>query len=556
METAVLRQGATGGEVKEVQRRLKLWGYYNGSVDGVFGADMTETVRRFQRQFNLTADGVVGRQTWYKISYIYVSVKDLAELTSEGETAAGNLSDGTWGGVTLRRGSTGTAVEQLQYWLNVLAQFYPDLPGLTVDGSFGAATEAAVRAFQERFDLTVDGIVGEATWNELFAQYESVQSDIGTPNQYPGSPLRQGDRGSNVKLLQFWLKIARNIYTTLPDLAVDGIFGAGTRAAVVAFQRFFDLTADGVVGEMTWNKLYEVYNGIANDLLAPDLRPGDYPGVLRLGSTGTAVRELQFYLYLVSAFDSSVPPVTLNGTFDGETEAAVRAFQQISGLTVDGIVGMATWDALYEVASRLRLSGPVITVDRVAYPGQPLETGSTGSAVRYYSTLLGRIAFYYDTVRSPGVTDDYDQAMEEATRSFQRLVQLPQTGIVDQNTWTAAEALSLALLAQSLPLRGTNTDDYPGFAIADRSAGAQVRQSQRWLNQYANLYCSENQVEPDGTYGLEETAALMSFQTHYGLEATGVLDRESWELLRQVALRDGNALNPEGGMLCGTCTDL
>ena len=50
---------------------------------------MTETVKRFQKQFNLTADGVVGRQTWYKISYIYVSVKDLAELTSEGETAAG-----------------------------------------------------------------------------------------------------------------------------------------------------------------------------------------------------------------------------------------------------------------------------------------------------------------------------------------------------------------------------------------------------------------------------------------------------------------------------------
>ena len=61
------------------------------TVDGIFGRKMTETVKKFQKQFNLTADGVVGRSTWYKISYIYVSVKDLAELTSEGETFSGTL---------------------------------------------------------------------------------------------------------------------------------------------------------------------------------------------------------------------------------------------------------------------------------------------------------------------------------------------------------------------------------------------------------------------------------------------------------------------------------
>ena len=64
---AILRQGATGGEVKEVQRRLKLWGYYNGSVDGVFGAGTKKAVIAFQKKNGLTADGVVGAKTWEKL---------------------------------------------------------------------------------------------------------------------------------------------------------------------------------------------------------------------------------------------------------------------------------------------------------------------------------------------------------------------------------------------------------------------------------------------------------------------------------------------------------
>lgn len=556
-----LRQGDSGTEVFILQRQLNritrdypFLGLLN--VDGVFGADMTETVRRFQRQFSLTADGVVGRQTWYKISYIYVSVKDLAELTSEGETAAGALSDGTWGGVILRRGSTGSAVEQLQYWLSVLAQFYPDLPALAVDGSYGAGTEAAVRAFQDKFDLTVDGIVGEATWNEVFAQYQSVQSDISPtlPSQYPGTALRRGDQGSNVKLVQFWLKIARSLYPELPDLAVDGAFGAGTEAAVRAFQSFMGLTVDGIVGEATWNKLYEVYNGIANDLLSPELRPGEFPGTLRLGSTGTPVRELQFYLYLVSAFDPTVPTVAIDGSFGPSTEAAVRAFQTSAGLTVDGVVGQTTWDALYAVAERLRLSGPVITVDRVPYPGAPLTVGSEGSAVAYYSLLVERIAYYFEQVESFGLTDVFDEGLAAATRSVQTLLGLPPTGVVDEATWTAAEALSLAMLALAWPTRADDAD-YPGFAIAQGSFGPQVRQAQRWLNSFAAQFCPEDHLDEDGAYENEETLAVTSFQSRYGLPENGIVDRQTWAVLRQVALR-GGAADDEGGDDLGTRFDL
>lgn len=542
-----VRQGDRGANVYTLQRQLNritkdypFFGLLN--VDGIFGPAMTETVKKFQKQFGLTADGVVGRQTWYKISYIYVSVKDLAELTSEGETSTGTLSGGTWNGTTLRVGSSGSAVEQLQYWLNVLAQYYSAIPSVTVDGVFGAGTEAAVRAFQRRFGLTVDGVVGQTTWNAIYAQYSSIQSDNGTPNAYPGTPLREGDRGANVKLAQFWLKIARTTYSSLSNLTVDGIFGAGTTTAVRRFQTYFGLTSDGVIGRTTWNKLHEVYTGVANKLLSPSLRPGDFPGTLRRGSSGTAVRELQYYLYIMSAYESSIPTVSIDGQFGAATEAAVRAFQRFAGLTVDGVVGRTTWNALYRQASQLRLSGPVITVDRQPYPGTPLTVGTVSRSVLYYTLLLSRIGYYFDAVEAPGLTDTYDEQVAAATRSFQQLLQLPVTGIVDADTWTAAEALSIALLADAsnpdaavaeTPAQQTA---YPGRAVTRTSASPQVLQVQKWINQVGSLYCPVGFVDETSVFGADTTEKIQALQRLAGIDETGTVDETTWDLLRAAAV--------------------
>lgn len=533
-----IRQGDSGTAVFTLQRQLnritKDYPFLGLlTVDGVFGSQMAATVRAFQRQFNLTADGVVGRQTWYKISYIYVSVKDLAELTSEGESSSGTLSDGTWGGTTLRTGSTGSAVEQVQFWLNTLAQYDSAIPSVTVDGVFGSGTAAAVRAFQRQNGLTVDGVVGQATWTELYDEFRSIQSDNGTPNAYPGTALRQGSSGQNVRLVQFWLKIARSVYSSLNNVTVDGVFGSATAAAVRRFQSYFGLTSDGVVGRTTWNKLYEVYNDIANDLLSASLRPGEYPGVLRNGSTGTAVRELQFYLYLLSAYESSIPSVSIDGSFGTATEAAVRAYQRFAGLTADGVVGRATWDSLYERASQLRSSGAVVTLERLPYPGSPLTVGSTGRAVLYYTLLLQRIAYYFSSVESPPLSDEYTTLTADATRSAQALLRLPETETVDADTWTAVEALSLQLAA-----RAANPDRdaaqglaYPGRAAGVGSVGPDVLQAETWLNDRAKLYCTEAFVTEDSRFGAEEAAAVQRTQQRAGLDMTGTVDRATWEAL-------------------------
>ena len=534
-----LRQGDSGTAVFTLQRQLnriaKDYPFLGKlTVDGVFGPRMVSTVKTFQRQFNLTADGVVGRQTWYKISYIYVSVKDLAELTSEGETSSGTLSDGSWGGTALRTGSTGSAVEQVQFWLNTLAQYESAIPSLAVDGRYGAATASVVRAFQRRYGLTVDGVVGRETWNAIYNEFRSIQSDNGTPNAYPGTALREGASGQNVRLVQFWLKIAHTVYSRLNDLTVDGRFGAATTAAVKRFQTYFGLTSDGVVGRTTWNKLYEVYNDIANKLLSSSLRPGEYPGILRRGSSGTAVRELQFYLYLLSAYESSIPAVGIDGSFGAATENAVRAYQRFAGLTVDGIVGRATWESLYGKASALRSSGPVVTLKRLPYPGQPLTVGSEGSDVLYYTILLRRIAYYFESVEAPPLATGYTGETAAATRSAQALLGLPETGIADAETWTAVEALSLQL-ATGMPnperdaARGMA---YPGRAMKEGSVGPDVMQIEQWINDRANLCCGEGFVRDNSSFGPAETVAVKAAQARAGLHQTGTVGRETWAALR------------------------
>ena len=315
---------------------------------------------------------------------------------------------------------------------------------------------------------------------------------------------------------------------------MDGRFGAATAAAVRRFQTYFGLTSDGVVGRTTWNKLYEVYNDIANKLLSASLRPGEYPGILRRGSSGTAVRELQFYLYLLSAYGTGIPAVSIDGSFGAATENAVRAYQRFAGLTVDGIVGRTTWDSLYGKASALRSSGPVVTLKRLPYPGKPLTVGSEGSAVLYYNILLQRIAYYFDRVEPLPLSDRYTDETAASTRSAQALLDLPETGIADAETWTAVEALSLQLAAKT-PNPDRDAEQglaYPGRAVTKGSVGPDVMQVEQWLNGRANLYCGEDFVTENSSFGPAETIAVKAAQARAGLEQTGIVNRETWAALR------------------------
>lgn len=175
---APLRVGSSGEDVVVLQTMLNRVGQNYPAiprispVDGVFGSQTEEAVRTFQSIFGLSQDGVVGRGTWYKLVFLYVGVKDLSELVSEGQQFY-NIEYGS-PIPTLREGSTGQAVGALQYFLAVVAQFRYNIPAPAIDGIFGPATRRSVEAFQRQVGLEPDGIVGRNTWNRLFSEYQGI----------------------------------------------------------------------------------------------------------------------------------------------------------------------------------------------------------------------------------------------------------------------------------------------------------------------------------------------------------------------------------------------
>ena len=180
-------------------------------------------------------------------------------------------------GTPLRLGSSGPNVVVLQVALNRIAQSYPAIPKLSnVDGVFGSRTEASVRAFQEVFGLSVDGIVGKTTWYAIVRLYTAVTrlSELRSQGQQfyaiqwnPPEALQTGSSGEQVRYLQYMLSVLSTYIQGIPNVTVDGIYGPATRNAVLAAQRRFGLPETGVVNTMTWNEIYDQYAGIENTSL-------------------------------------------------------------------------------------------------------------------------------------------------------------------------------------------------------------------------------------------------------------------------------------------------
>lgn len=538
-----LRRGSTGTNVRILQKQLSRIAkdypsFGKPAVTGTFDEATENSVKKFQKQFGLTADGIVGKATWYKISYVYVSVKDLAELTSEGETAEGIQSAGGWPGTVLRRGSTGSSVEQVQFWLSDLAQFDSSLVRVSVDGSYGAATERAVRAFQQKQSLTADGVVGQTTWNALYAAWVDAQSDLGG-TAWPGTALRRGDTGMEVRLVQFWLRLAADNYSALRTVTVDGSYGAATVSAVTAFQSLFGLTADGVVGRSTWNKLKEVGLAVANKIVATNVAPGQFTATTREGSRGTAVRAVQYYLRRLAAYYSDVPTVTVDGKFGAATTRAVKAWQTRAGLTVDGVVGRLTFQSLYDAALALDTSGPVVRTVSLPAPDAALRPGDTGTEVLRLNRMLLFLSQWIPEINftaggTPGST--FDPELEIAVRSAQRYFGLDETGVVTAGDWAVFRQAALDLLAASPAGASPKPGGvWPSGALALGSSGPAVLQVQRWLNVVASVDQTADFVPESGQFDAATQAALESYQLTAGLEPLGVVDADTWESLRLTA---------------------
>ena len=426
----------------------------------------------------------------------------------------------------------------MQFWLSDLAQFDSSLVRVSVDGSYGAATERAVRAFQQKQNLTADGVVGQTTWNALYAAWVDAQSDLGG-TAWPGTALRRGDTGMEVRLVQFWLRLAADNYSALRTVTVDGSYGAATVSAVTAFQSLFGLTADGVVGRSTWNKLKEVGLAVANKIVAANVAPGQFTATTREGSSGTAVRAVQYYLRRLAAYYSDVPTVTVDGKFGAATTRAVKAWQTRAGLTVDGVVGRLTFQSLYDAALALDTSGPVVRTVSLPAPDAALRPGDTGTEVLRLNRMLLFLSQWIPEINftaggTPGST--FDPELEIAVRSAQRYFGLDETGVVTAGDWAVFRQAALDLLAASPAGASPKPGGvWPAGALALGSSGPAVLQVQRWLNIVASVDQTADFVPESGQFDAATQAALESYQLTAGLEPLGVVDADTWESLRLAA---------------------
>ena len=440
-----LEKGSTGSAVKDLQTKLKKLGYYDAYVDGDYGDTTVAAVKAFQKKYNLTADGIAGKETLKKLDSVY-------------KNADSDKDDDS-----LRMGDSGSAVKDLQTKLKKLGYYSG-----TVDSTFGSGTYAAVRAFQKKYNLTADGVAGSETLKKLDSVYKNADSDKDDDS------LRMGDSGSAVKDLQTKLKKLGYYSGT-----VDSTFGSGTYAAVKAFQKKYNLTADGVAGSETLKKLDSAYKNADSD------KDDDS---LRKGATGSAVKDLQTKLKKLGFYNAYV-----DGSYGDTTVAAVKAFQKKYNLTADGVAGSETLkklDSAYKNADSDK-------------DDDSLRKGATGSAVKDLQTKLKKLGFY-----NAYVDGSYGDTTVAAVKAFQKKYNLTADGVA------GSETLKKLDTAYKNADSNTSTDD---DSLRKGATGTAVKTLQTNLKKlgFYTAYV-------DGSFGATTESAVKAFQKKYGLTADGV----------------------------------
>ena len=395
--------GSMTSVIKAIQTALLKKNYYHGSVNGFASAVLFNNIKQFQAENGLTADGMVGSAT-------------RAKLMRSGSSEV-STSD-----LPLSQGSSGDKVLYLQYGLHIVC-CSPN----GIDGVFGQGTYTAVTKFQTKYNLDVDGIVGNSTWNKLCALITEIQTALNAADCNVGN--------------------------------VDGIAGPGTYSAVIKFQEENSLTPDGMVGPATRSLLLGSVDDGGTDA---------FP--LSLGSSGPFVLSLQYALYICCCNPNGV-----DGSFGQGTEAAVKKYQTANSLAVNGIVDLVTWESLkgriatiqkalvnrgyntggtngiagaltynavisYQTDSGLITDGMVGNAT-LAHLGissgntygtisSVLSIGSTGSLTNYLQRIL-RFFGYLDV----NVTGIFDDLTKTAVKSFQTSKGLDADGVVGPTTW-------------------------------------------------------------------------------------------------------------------------
>ncbi len=259
--------GASGNPVLAIQRDLKRIRQNYPAIPnitsnvGIYDKETELAVKKFQEIFNLPVTGIVDKATWYKIKYIYTSVKKLSDLYSEGLT----LEEATFLYTDeVNYGDTGIEVEYIHYFLDALAFVDNDIPRLPLDSIYNDNSITMVKSFQEKYNLPVTGVFTYADWIALRNAYDKTLAKVPIEYKdyvselYPDYFLTKGMTGNDIRRLQKFLLAICKFDKSIPGVQVNGIFDDLTEKSVKKIQNDYDFDINGIVGPLLWRKIVEL----------------------------------------------------------------------------------------------------------------------------------------------------------------------------------------------------------------------------------------------------------------------------------------------------------
>ena len=514
----VLMMGSTGTDVSDLQARLTELGYYTGAIDGRYASGTQTAVQEFQERNGLTADGIAGRQT-QDLLYSGSAQPKYVTVSASGDAEEYLL---------LKQGTSGVEVRKLQGRLAELGYYAGG-----VDGIYGETTASAVKAFQRANGLSGDGQAGVQTQSKLYsssARYAS--SPVATANPDATRTLTLGMTGNDVYALQ-----ERLIELRYLSGVADGVFGAETQAALIAFQKNNGLTADGNAGSSTLKKL------AGSCKAATRTTPTPAPAgtvTLREGDEGENVYILQAYLFELGYYTGRI-----DGRFSAETTEAVKAFQRANGLTADGIAGKGTQSKL--------TSGSAIPAGNANENGQEsgtppqtselttLRRGDKSAQVMVMQQYLMELGYL-----STQPDGQFGAGTERAVKLFQEANGLTADGVAGKGTLSILYSGSAVAYggsssgsssSGSVPSATATPKPNTDIVIQWESEGDDVRQYQQRLVELG--YLSSKYVT--GMFNQPTVEATKAFQSMNGLKVDGAAGPQSLKLIYS-----NDALNADG----------
>lgn len=493
-----LQYTSSGSRVRVLQQALKDLGFTISKVDGVFGQSTFEAVMAFQKATGLTVDGKAGKNTLVKLESYFDSNGNVTQpmITPKPTADLDNIAYGI-PTRTLREGMGGQDVLYTQDRLAALGY----LTGIS-DGQYGAATKAAVLAFQKKNGLSADGVLGTNTRKRLFSEGAIGAKETSQPDGVGERKLTLGMKGDDVKSVQTKL-IALGYLTG----KADGVYGTATESAIRRFQTRNGLTSDGICGEDTVKALYSSTAIDAGSSVTPSPKPVDESAptrILRPGMSGDDVKSVQSRLKALGYYTG-----TVDGNYGTGTMAAVASFQLRNNLSADGVAGTRTYKKLYSSDALPAISTPTSTpTTGVTRPTRLLYSGCTGDDVKSVQQRLKDLGYLTDKVDGK-----YGANTVAAMRAFQLRNGLTGSGNGDTATYTILYSVN-AITAEGKQVDSNTPTVYTNLKVG--ATGDAVLRLQQALS---NLRYT---VTINGTYDETTRAAVLAFQKRNGLAPDGI----------------------------------